>query len=232
MRVARDSRRYRFYLRGVGFLAALFVRLLGATWRVRFSGNDPFEGEGAFIPATWHHSVLVAAFVWRDRGLAVPVSHSRDGDLMDATLRHLGFAESPRGSSSRGATTLLRAMIRRVRGGTVVGMLPDGPRGPAGQAKPGVIALARSAGVPLVPVGIAAAPLKQFSSWDTARLPLPFAVVHCRYGKPLQVPMKARAEEIESFRLELQKQLDQLDAEMERSISSSTRRGPRRDPAA
>jgi lysophospholipid acyltransferase (LPLAT)-like uncharacterized protein len=207
----------------VGWLGSLFLRSLGTTWRIRIDGDDPFLGHAPFVAATWHQGALVAAYTWRDRGLAIPVSQSRDGDLMDAALARMGFAQSPRGSSSRGSTSLLRSMIRRVRAGELIGMLPDGPRGPARQAKPGVIALSRSGGVPLIPVGIAAAPALRFASWDRAILPLPFARVKCRYGPALQVPKSASASEMEACRRELEKRLDALEREMNASLGRPAR---------
>ncbi len=223
MRPARDSWRYRLTRRGAGLVGASLLRLLGSSWRLRLSGADPFRAGRPFVAVAWHQGVLVAAFVWRDRRLAVPVSRSRDGDLMDAALRHLGFAESPRGSSSRGATTLLRSLIRRARRGEQIAVLPDGPRGPARQVKPGVIALARTTGLPLVPVGIAARPALRFASWDAALCPLPFARVLCRYGEPLLVPMDARGDSLEAWCQKLADRLDRLNLEVEDALAEGRR---------
>jgi lysophospholipid acyltransferase (LPLAT)-like uncharacterized protein len=228
MRLPRDSWRYRLYLAVAGFSGALFLRVLGATWRVRTLGEDPFASGQPLVATTWHRGLLVAAYCWRDRGIVVPVSQSRDGDLIDAVLRRLGFASSARGSSSRGASTLLRSLIRRVRDGASVGFLPDGPRGPAGTAKPGVIALARASGAPLVPIGISAAPRKQFGSWDRAILPLPFARVVCRYGTPIHVPKKTSGEALEQLRGELEATLDRMNQTLDQALGSAAASGPNR----
>ncbi|MCP5060384.1 MAG: lysophospholipid acyltransferase family protein [bacterium] len=214
---SRDTWQYRAQVGLLARLGAGFLRLLGATWRTRITGDSPF-GEPPFVAAIWHQGLLAAAILWRNRGVAVPVSRSRDGDQIDAVMQRLGFADSPRGSTSRGATSVLREMIRRVRGGQIVAMLPDGPRGPAYVAKPGVVGLARAGGVRLVPVGIAAAPAIRFGSWDRALLPLPFARVHCHYGEPLIVPKEAKGEELERFRLTLERQLDRLNRELEAGL--------------
>jgi lysophospholipid acyltransferase (LPLAT)-like uncharacterized protein len=218
MQFPRDSRRYRVFLAVAGFAGALLLRLLGATWRVRWIGEDPFAREEPLVATTWHRGLLIAAYCFRNRGVVVPVSQSRDGDLASSLLRHLGFAATARGSSSRGATSLLRTLIRRARAGELVAILPDGPRGPAGKAKPGVIAVARASGAGMVPLGISASPAKQFGSWDRTILPLPFARVTCRYGEPIHVPKKATSEALEGFRSELEATLDrmnlQLDAEL------------------
>jgi lysophospholipid acyltransferase (LPLAT)-like uncharacterized protein len=230
MRLPRNSRRYRVYLAVAGFTGALLLRLLGVTWRVRFLGADPFSYPEPLVAAIWHRGLLVGAYCFRNRGIVVPVSQSRDGDLATSVLRHLGFAETARGSSSRGATGLLRSLIREARAGRPVAILPDGPRGPAGRAKPGVIAVTRASGALLVPIGISAAPAKQFGSWDRAILPLPFARVTCSYGEPIRVPKKATGEALERFRSELEATLDrmnlQLDAEVGFTDGSSVARNP------
>ena len=208
MKLSRDSRHYRAWVAFVGFAGALLIRSLGRSWRITTEGPDPFRQAGPFVGALWHQGLLVAAYRWSGRGVAVPVSQSRDGELIDAVLRRLGFAASPRGSSSRGASALLRALVRLTREGTLVAILPDGPRGPARVAKPGVLAVAAMTGAGLVPLGVAARPCVRFGSWDRVILPLPFARVHCVYGAPFRVPKRMGG--AEATLRELEAQLDRV----------------------
>jgi lysophospholipid acyltransferase (LPLAT)-like uncharacterized protein len=228
MRFPQNSRRYRAFLAVAGSSGALLLRLLGATWRVRFVGEDPFARGEPLVAATWHRGVLIAAYCFRNRGIVVPVSQSRDGDLGNSLLRHLGFAAAARGSSSRGATGLLRSLIRQARAGQPVAILLDGPRGPAGIAKPGAIAVARASGALLVPVGISASPAKRFGSWDRMILPLPFARVTCRYGEPIRVPKKATSEELEGLRSELEATLERIHLEADDELGIADRCGAAR----
>ena len=86
-----------------GRLAALVLRLIGATWRVRVEGPDPLvPGHEPVVAAFWHRNVLIAAWHYRGRGFSVPVSRSRDGDRIVSMLSALGYEGSPRGSSTRG----------------------------------------------------------------------------------------------------------------------------------
>jgi len=217
-----------FVWRLVALAGALLIRALGTTWRVSVEGDNPFASGGPGIGAIWHRGFLVAAYGWRDRSFAIPVSRSRDGERIDAVLRQLGFAESPRGSSSAGATALLRELIRCVRRGQPVGILPDGPRGPAGRAKPGVVALARATGVPIVPLGISARPCIQLGSWDRAIVPLPFARVICRFGAPHEVPKRTPSGELEKHRLELERTLHRLDDELDARLGRTP--APAKEP--
>lgn len=203
-----------------GWLAALLLRAMARTWRTRVEGPDPFGG-GPVVVALWHRGLFVALGGVRRRGLCAPVSRSRDGDWICAVLRHLGFAESPRGSTSRGGSALLRALVRAVRAGFSVVMLPDGPRGPAGEAQAGAVALAQLTGARLVPVGLAARPAWRFGSWDGTLLPLPFARVRVCFGAPVELgaassgagaSLGARDAALESGRLALQEALHAADA--------------------
>jgi len=221
---AARSLGYRLTRALAGWLVAGFLRALGSTWRIERSGEDPLTaGEGPLVMTIWHGGLFAAAFGWRDRNIAIAVSLSRDGDWIDAVLAGLGFAESPRGSSSRGATALLRELIRRTRAGEPVGILLDGPRGPAGVAKPGTVALARATGARLVPIGIAAAPGFRFGSWDRTLLPYPFARVRIVFGAPRFVPRDAEGEALEAMRRELEAELHRLDRVATAALASRER---------
>jgi lysophospholipid acyltransferase (LPLAT)-like uncharacterized protein len=213
MRITQGSGLHRALVWLVGWLGAFFLRALGTTWRVERVGADPLAaGEGTPpVQVIWHGNLFAAAYCWRDRGVAVAVSLSRDGDWIDAVLVRLGFAASPRGSSSRGATGLLRELIKRTRAGEPMAILLDGPRGPAGVAKPGALALARATGAPLVPIGIAAAPAHRFGSWDRTALPHPFARVRVVFGAPVLVPRDAEANALEALRAQVEAELHRLD---------------------
>ena len=223
---ATRSLGYRLTRALAGWLVAGFLRALGFSWRIERSGDDPLAAGpsgGPLVMTIWHGGLFVAAYGWRDRNIAVAVSLSRDGDWIDAVLARLGFADSPRGSSSRGATALLRELIRRTRAGEPIAILLDGPRGPAGVAKPGAVALARATGARLVPIGIAAAPGFRFASWDRTLLPYPFARVHIVFGAPLFVARDAGDEALEAKRRELEAELHRLDGVATAALASRGR---------
>lgn len=179
-------------LRLFGLLSGGLLRLLGATWRVEVVGHDPRvagdpgRSAPAQLAALLHQSLVVAAWLFRDSGYCVAVSRSQDGSLVAATLRALGYAESVRGSSSRGGSAAFMGLLRQLEAGTTVAVLVDGPRGPAGVAKPGIAALARHSATPIQPVALAARPALRLGSWDRSIVPLPFARIVCAFGEPLR----------------------------------------------
>jgi lysophospholipid acyltransferase (LPLAT)-like uncharacterized protein len=141
-----------------------------------------------------------------------------------ALMRHLGLGRPPRGSSRRGGVSLLRELVRVVRDGGLVAIMPDGPVGPARVAKSGVIEVARLTGEPIVPVALSARPCLRFRSWDRMLLPPPFARVVCRYGEPLPVAPRARGPEREVLRAALDAQLDAMTDALDGELGMAPRR--------
>lgn len=196
--------------------AAGLIRLLGAVVRQRHHGADEFVRKVAagerLILAFWHRHLLMMPHVYRRQRISVLISLHRDGELVARTLDRLGY-DTTRGSSSRGGLTGLRALLRKAARGYDLAFTPDGPRGPAGVVKPGVIAAAAVTGFPILPVAIAASRCWRLASWDRFVVPLPLSTVHFVYGEPLAVP---RRPSTETLSRDLKARLDAAEAAAER----------------
>ena len=165
-------------------LAALIIRALGATLRYEdvFAPNygEPIPGDvipGPTIFAFWHRSLLTCAHRFRNRGIAILISRSFDGELIARTVELLGF-RAVRGSSSRGGTAGLRQMIDAYDEGHRCAFTADGPRGPGMVAQPGPVQLAQLVDAPWVGA-FYALPLSAWTlkSWDRFLIPKPFSRV-------------------------------------------------------
>lgn len=201
-------------------LVARAVRMLGATWRVELRGANPLleTPGGPILAAVWHRNLVMGSYLFRDRAVHVPVSLSSDGNDIAAVARSLGFAEPPRGSSSRARYSLVKAMVRLLRANAVMAVLTDGPRGPARASKTGVMQVARMTGVPVTPIAFSASPCLRFGSWDRMILPLPFARVVVEFGPHLHASSLDAEVFDETAHLALDRQLnaltDRLDDEL------------------
>jgi lysophospholipid acyltransferase (LPLAT)-like uncharacterized protein len=192
-------------------IAAVLLRLLGATWRFSIEGPSPFVvGSGPHLGAFWHRDALIAAYCFRDRGYSVPVSRSRDGDLITGLLLGLGYRAPPRGSSSRGGASALRSLEKMIADGTTISIQTDGPRGPARVSKHGMMSLSRRTGIPITPVAFSAKPCFRFGSWDGTLLPLPFASVICSFGPSIPVERGADVADELVVREHLDRELNRL----------------------
>lgn len=149
--------------------------------------------------AHWHGDELALIPRFGHIGPTILVSHSKDGTIMAKGATALGYRVT-RGSSSRGAVGGLLALIKAVKGGHAVVLAVDGPQGPRGVCKPGIIRVVQKEGVPLFPVGVAGSNRFIFKkSWNQAYLPLPFSRQVVWIDKPLYFPKKAATSEIPGY---------------------------------
>lgn len=200
------------FVRIVSAIATLVIRLL--CWTVRVRELGPPEPDGPVLYA-FHHGRQFGLLRYRPaRGAAVLSSLSRDGRLQARILTALGFAVVA-GSSTRAGVSGLRGLLRHVRAGRRAGFAVDGPRGPLGVVKPGVVALARQTGAPIVPVSFAARGHVFERAWDQYLLPRPFARGVVLRGDPIAVPRHATEEELEERRQLLERTLWDLDRRAE-----------------
>ena len=157
-------------------LAALLIRLLGCTLRYEdhaepgVTPGNQIPGPGVF--AFWHRSLLVAAYRFRNLGIAILISRSFDGELIARTVELLGF-KAIRGSSSRGGSTALRQMAEAYRAGHRCAITADGPKGPAMLAKPGTAQLAQLVGAPVGTFYLLPERAWELKSWDRFSSPNP-----------------------------------------------------------
>lgn len=174
------------------------LRALAASWRVRETNEagetvPPRRGLEPAVYALWHAELLPLTLLYAPAGMATMISHHRDGEIAANLVEALG-ARVVRGSSTRGGSEALRAMARLGREGWPLAITPDGPRGPANQAKPGVVRLAARCGLPVVPVAARAVAAWRLRSWDRFIVPKPFTVVHVEFAPGIAVPPDAEAE--------------------------------------
>ena len=184
------SFKQRFALAVVPPIAAALIRLLGATLRYR-DINAPGVPVGIEIPgpvvfAFWHRTLLTCAHRFRNKGIAILISPSFDGELIAKTVEYLGF-HPVRGSSSRGGAIGLRNMAQAYEEGHRTAITADGPRGPNMVAKPGVVQVAKLTGATWIGVYYALPNRAwELRSWDKFLIPKPFSTV--TFTWPAHVP--------------------------------------------
>lgn len=187
------------------WLGARYIALVWATGRWRIE-NDAiarayWERGEPFILAFWHGHILMMPKCWdMTKPMHMLISQHRDGQLIANTIAHFGLGTIA-GSSSKGGSAALRAMLKALKAGEYVGITPDGPRGPRMRASDGIVQVARLSGAPILPCAFSCAPRKQLRSWDRFQVALPFARGVIRWGAPITVPREAEGEALEAARI-------------------------------
>jgi len=131
--------------------------------------------------------------------LAAMISQSRDGDLIATVVSRLNF-HPIRGSSSKGGKEALDAVVEYLADHPAAVHAVDGPRGPKGIVKAGIIRIAQRSGALIYPVIISTNRAWMLKSWDQFLIPKPFSRVMIRWGEPISVPEDLPESEFESLR--------------------------------
>ncbi|MCS7170777.1 MAG: lysophospholipid acyltransferase family protein [Aquificaceae bacterium] len=184
-------------------LVAFLLRLLHKT--IRWERRIDYELYRGKIIALFHGNALGVAMLGIDRGIYALVSRFRDGDIAESFLLKLGYkvvrGSSEEGKPQKGGSVGLLKLIKLLREGQTVAITVDGPRGPYGKVKAGVILLARKTGVPIIPVYVDFDWFIRLKTWDRLLIPLPFSKARVRLGSPFWVlpedSVDVRREELE-----------------------------------
>jgi lysophospholipid acyltransferase (LPLAT)-like uncharacterized protein len=193
---------------GTGLVAGLFLTTRHT--RVGAEHYQRFRREGTpVIFVFWHGQLLPLVHYHRHEGVVVLVSEHQDGEYLTRVLRSNGFG-AVRGSSTRGGTKGLRALVREARRGRDLALTPDGPKGPKGEFKPGALVVAQITGLPVVPLSVGASGWR-FRSWDGFLIPRPFSEITIEYLPPRRVPRDAGRGELERLAAEIGGELNALE---------------------
>lgn len=157
-------------------LLCKILEVWAKTLRISFE-NPPAEPLTGIV-AVWHQDLLAATAAFRGRGILTFISSSADGDLMATLAERLGY-RVVRGSSSNHSVRV-RHLLKSLRAGIPCAMALDGPKGPVGIEKPGTRWLAEKAHASEIRPQFRYSKKISLSSWDRAKIPLPFSKVRVR----------------------------------------------------
>ncbi len=208
-----------------------YIRLVATTSRKTFVGREHADallnGDKGFILAFWHARLLMGPIMRReaDRPVHMLVSTHRDGELIAAAVKGFGVemirgsAQDPkRPEKNKSGAPAVAAMAAALKSGAIVGMTPDGPRGPAEIAKIGAVRLASMTGAPILPAGYAASKAKRLSTWDGFVLTLPFSRMAFAARAPIHVEPNADVKALEEARRRLETELIAAVADAEAAL--------------
>jgi hypothetical protein len=160
----------------------------------------------------WHGRIFFAPYFFRHRGIMPLVSPSEDGEIIAQIIARWGY-KALRGSSSHSIIKAWNEMKRELeRGGELI-IVPDGPRGPGKEMKPGAVRLAKETGAYLVPFTFSSSKRKILKSWDQFLIPRPFTKFVAIYGMPLFVDPSLTNQDLEKRLLEVEECMKELDRE-------------------
>jgi lysophospholipid acyltransferase (LPLAT)-like uncharacterized protein len=186
-RIVRSERLHR----ALCFAIQLYIRFVYATNRWTEEGAEHprrlCDAGRPLVGAFWHGRMMMIPVAWRRRApLHMLISSHRDGRIIAGAVAYFGI-QSIAGSTRRGGSAALRALVKQLAAGDCVAITPDGPAGPAMVASSGIVNVARLAGAPIQPVVFATSRRRVLRTWDKMHLALPFGRGIILWGEPIEI---------------------------------------------
>jgi len=202
--------------KALGVLGRFALRALAKSSRIKVLGEDGYRkakrAGKPIILIIWHGRLMLVPYFFRNRRISALVSPSRDGEI----IAQIGQGWRFRILRGSGSHSMVRAWVEMrqdlQKGGELI-IIPDGPRGPDRQLKPGCLKLAQDTGAVLIPWSFSASRRRFLKSWYRFLLFFPFCRIVAIYGKPMAVSPALDEAEFETERKRVERALDLLDAE-------------------
>jgi lysophospholipid acyltransferase (LPLAT)-like uncharacterized protein len=202
--------KFLIYTRPFIWFAYYLIKVYSSTFRLTVENEAQWktlldQGTPVLLCA-WHQQFFAAILHFKQYAKYRPglmISRSRDGDLISGVANRVGWL-TPRGSSSRGGKDAMNAMIAHLKKHGFGAHILDGPTGPMGKIKPGIIRMAHAAEARVVPFYITADHAWFFNSWDRFMLPRPFSRVCITFGAPVHLEPVKTADTFEQQRQDME----------------------------
>ncbi len=200
-----------FLLRVAPCCLACIMRLWFLTCRTHLHNGAVLEEkrDTPLIGSFWHYSIIYLFYHMRKHSVTAMVSASRDGEYIAGVAERFGF-NTIRGSRNSRGVGALKGMLRAVRSGSNAAIVADGSQGPPRKAQPGAILVASRTGAVVVPMAWSASSYFVIRSWDRTVIPRPFSRIDLFLGDPLVVPRDLDTDGLESYRILLEENLNDL----------------------
>lgn len=163
----------------LSWIGAFYIKFVykTSTWKYinKQIMDDALKTGRPIIVCFWHQRLCMMPPFWTyDKPFYMLLSSHSDGKLIARVLTYFNI-ESVYGSTTRGGDIAAITLVRHLKKGNVIGITPDGPKGPAFVAANGVAYIAKLSQALVIPMTYTVTQRFYLKSWDRFLFPLPFS---------------------------------------------------------
>ena len=183
----------------VGWIIAFYIKVCFNTslWYLK---NDEeitsiLKKNKRLIVIFWHNRLLMAPYCWNySKPFKMLISSHRDGKIISNAVAHLGI-ETIKGSSNKNKISSAKEILTNLNMNNVVGITPDGPRGPNEKMKEGIVSLLKKTNATVIPLSYSAKFNFKLNSWDKFIFVTPFNKFVAVWGNAIEYNNKKKLDE-------------------------------------
>ena len=196
----------------IAFIGSWYIKFVYLTcrWkRINFECIDHYVNQDKpFIICFWHGRLAMLPTSWRwKKPFKMLLSSHRDGQLIADVLSHFGIGVIT-GSTTRGGAKAALGLVKAVRSGVIIGITPDGPKGPAHKVSQGIATISKLVQADIIPVSYSTSRHKTLKTWDRFHFPFPFSRGVFIVANPIPYPKSE--EDLESCKSKIERSLNDI----------------------
>tara|TARA_Y100001970_G_scaffold288512_2_gene416022 strand:- start:583 stop:1251 length:669 start_codon:yes stop_codon:yes gene_type:complete len=200
----------------LGFLVSIYIYIVKITSNFRYENQnipEKYWNDGKpFILAFWHNQLMTVSFAWKiNKKLNILASGHSDGRFGAIVGKYFSLNNIP--IQKRNKNYSLRSLFKLIREEQYIGITPDGPRGPKEVVSDGVIKIAKTSEIPIIPLGFWSSNNFKLKSWDSFLITLPFSKCCFVWNKPLKIPNDSNEHQIKEYQEVLEKEINECIAQ-------------------
>ena len=202
-----------FFVQNIlGFFTFLYIRAVNLTSSIQFENESIpkqfWNNDKPFILAFWHSQLMMIGFSWKkNKNVNILASSHSDGRFGAIVGKYFNLNSIQ--TSKKNKSISLRSIFKLLNDNNYIGITPDGPRGPKEIVSEGIIKIAKSSKVPIIPIGFWSSKNFKLKSWDSFLITLPFSKCSFVWNKPLEIPYNIQENQIQHYQKLLQEKINQ-----------------------
>ena len=212
MHIKKKLLKKKFVQNILGFLTFLYIRAVNFTSSIQFENESIprqfWNDDKPFILAFWHSQLMMIGFAWKKKqNVNVLASSHSDGRFGAIVGKYFNLNNIQ--TSEKNKSVSLRSIFKLLNDNNYIGITPDGPRGPKEIVSEGIIKIAKTSKVPIIPIGFWSSKNFKLKSWDSFLITLPFSKCSFVWNKPLEIPYNIQENQIQHYQKLLQEKINQ-----------------------
>ena len=171
-------------------MLSIILKFIYGTNKIIVKGKENYmrmiEENKSVIFSVWHGHLLSIVYDLRSLEMNALAGTHKDADLISQIATKWGWSMI-RGSSKKNGVVAYKTMLRLLSRSTntMLFITPDGPSGPPRIPKKGIVGLAQSCRVGIIPIKVRYTRSWGFKNWDTFYVAKPFGNIFIDYRKPI-----------------------------------------------
>ena len=186
----------------LAFMCFIYIKFVGFTSNIKeINNNIPLKfwnNKKPFILAFWHGQLMMISFCWKsNKKINILASGHSDGRFGAILGNYFNLNNIK--TSSKNDSISLKSIFTLLKQSNYIGITPDGPRGPKNKVSEGIIKIAKTAKVPIIPIGFASSKFTKLKSWDSFLITFPFSKCVFYWGEPIEIPKESDENTIKNY---------------------------------